>query len=86
MLDEFLEEFKGKHLSFGEIKLIFQTADRNHDNKVSFQEWDDFYTLFVEPFEEADQRDFYLLEEGDLEPMFEAEENNFFDGIRVDPE
>jgi len=36
MLDEFLEHFKGHHMSYGEIKLVFQTADRNHDNKVSF--------------------------------------------------
>jgi len=36
MLDEFLDAFKNHHLSFGEIKLLFQTADRNHDNKVSF--------------------------------------------------
>jgi hypothetical protein len=50
MLDEFLDVYKGHRMSFGEIKLVFQTADRNHDNKVSFQEWDDFYSLFVEPF------------------------------------
>lgn len=73
-------------MSFGEIKKVFETADRDHDNKVSFQEWDDFYTLFVEPFEVADQRDFYLLEEGDLEPMFEAEENNYWDGFRIEAE
>jgi|NOAtaT_6_FD_contig_91_777086_length_1747_multi_5_in_0_out_0_1 hypothetical protein len=50
MLDEFLDAYKNHHLSFGEIKLLFQTADRNHDNKVSFQEWADFFALFVEPF------------------------------------
>jgi len=84
MLDEFLDAFKNHHMSFGEIKLVFQTADRNHDNKVSFQEWDDFYTLFVQPFEEADQRGVYLLEMGDLEPMLTAEET-LFDGIHIDP-
>jgi hypothetical protein len=41
-------------LSLGEIKIVFRTADKNKDNKVSMEEWGEFHTLFVAPFEEVD--------------------------------
>lgn len=53
-LKEFLSIYAKHHMSSGEIKLVFRTADRNRDNKVSFAEWADFHTLFVGPFEEVD--------------------------------
>jgi hypothetical protein len=57
-------------MSQAEIKLIFRTADRNHDNKISFKEWGDFHALFITPFEEADRSGIYLLGKGDLDEMF----------------
>lgn len=53
-LPEFMAIYAGHHLSSGEIRLIFRTADRNKDNKCSFAEWADFHDLFVAPFEEID--------------------------------
>lgn len=53
-LPEFYTIYRGHHMTTGEIRLIFRTADRNRDNKVSFSEWADFHTLFVEPFEMID--------------------------------
>lgn len=53
-------------MTSGEIRIIFRTADRNRDNKVSFAEWADFHTLFVAPFELVDQRQEYWLEEADV--------------------
>lgn len=85
MLDEFLDAYKNHHLSFGEIKLIFQTADRNHDNKVSFQEWQDFFTLFVEPFQSIDSDGNYLLSQEDLWAAISAEDT-LFDGVQVTEE
>lgn len=53
-------------MTLGEIKLIFRTADKNKDNKVSMEEWGEFHGLFVLPFEEVDQRGEYWLDAGDV--------------------
>jgi hypothetical protein len=33
---EILELFKNHHLTVGEIKIIFRTADLNEDNRISY--------------------------------------------------
>jgi len=72
--------YRDRHLSQAEIKMIFRVADLNHDNQVSFQEWIDFHGLFVEPFQLADSRKFYLLSEDNL--WDEAFKSGFLEHIR----
>jgi len=61
-----MDIYKGHHMSAGEIKLVFRIADRTKDNRVSFAEWADFHTIFVQPFEMVDQREEYWLDEADI--------------------
>jgi len=60
--EDIVNVFSKHHVSRGEVKVIFKTADINEDNMISIQEWGDFHGLFIEPFEEADSGGEYLLD------------------------
>lgn len=61
---QFEKLFKDRHMSKGEVRLLFRLTDLNKDTKVDTNEWFNFYTLFIAPFEACDKdKDYYLNKE-----------------------
>ena len=75
---EFVDLYRNHHLSTGEIKIVFRTADANEDNRISADEWADFHGLFIEPFEDADGSGDYTIGKN---PVLYALQTGWFNGI-----
>ena len=60
-------------LTRGEAEIIFQFADRNKDDLLDMNEWEDFTTLYILPFDACDFNNDFLLDEAELKRCFEAD-------------
>ena len=80
-LTQFFHVFKNRELTQGEIKIVFRTADVNSDKKVSPLEWNQFWDLFVNPFQILDIGNKYLADEIDIMIRLEDE---FLSNVDID--
>jgi hypothetical protein len=62
-ISEFLEIFRYSFykLTSGEAEQIFYFADRNKDDQIDQQEWDDFKNLYILPFEACTGEAKYIM-------------------------
>lgn len=66
--------FKGRGLTDGEIKDLFNTIDFNNDNFIQGDEWSEFHRIFINGYqEECDADDNFMLSMDELEACFEVE-------------
>lgn len=72
---DFLQALKFSHykLTRGETEQIFIFADQDHDDQVDQKEWDDFVTLFIQPFEACDKNHDFILSDEEFKPCFDAD-------------
>ena len=68
----FISIYKNHHMTLGEIKHVFTTADMDKDNQIDRNEWKFFYKLFIKPFERCDEDLDYLLNEKEMTKCFES--------------
>ena len=73
-MSEALALFRNHHMTDGEIKIIFNTIDINKNNAVSYDEWQDFHTEFIGPFQkECDKSQDYFIEKKEFKNCMEKE-------------
>lgn len=60
-------------LTRGEAEIIFQFADRNKDDLLDMNEWEDFTTLYILPFDACDFNNDFLLDDQEFKRCFEAD-------------
>lgn len=60
-------------LTRGEAEIIFQFADRNKDDLLDMNEWEDFTTLYILPFDACDFNNDFLLDEKEFQRCFNAD-------------
>jgi len=60
-------------LTRGEAEIIFQFADRNKDDLLDMNEWEDFTTLYILPFDSCDFNNDFLLDDKEFRQCFEAD-------------
>jgi len=66
--------FKGRGMTDGEMKDLFNTIDFNNDNMIDELEWSEFHRIFINGFqEECDDDKDYLLSMDELTACFELE-------------
>jgi hypothetical protein len=60
-LEQFRMLMKNRGMIPGEIQFVFNTVDRNKNNKLDQIEWQSFWLVFIEPFEKCDTGKKYLM-------------------------
>jgi len=60
-------------LTRGEAEIIFQFADRNKDDLLDMNEWEDFTTLYILPFDACDFNNDFLLDDKEFKTCFNAD-------------
>lgn len=63
---EFKKLCDDKQLDNYQISMLFHFIDQNHDDFISGFEWNQFYALFIVPFEMCDMSHIYFIKQDDL--------------------
>jgi len=73
--NEFLQfiHYSQYKLTRGEAEILFQFADRNKDDLLDTNEWEDFTTLYILPFDACDMNGDYSLNEKEFKICFNAD-------------
>jgi len=78
--EKFMElvKYSALHMTRGELEQVFLTIDTKKIDEISQEQFDNFSTLIILPFEACDKSNDYLLDKAEIEACFKADPKSRF--------